>query len=336
MAKSTGFQTNRNSKVTIGTEVTVGTATAASGGTTIEMPVTEFSFSEKDKHSLGVAPFRSGLGGGAQSDDMVKWQRHDRMYEISITFQGSAKAINRICLALYGDGDGANALLGNMPSDVQSHIKDGVANITPVTLHFENGAHAGLGTDIHFISCVCTGLTLSGDIGANGGMVMGTATFVTGYEPVESSLAFSGGTHTLLASHTSFFNMHDMTTAQTLDSEDLVLFSFELNISRAVNRIGFDQGNSFKPMGYSVGGYEVTGSLTCKRDSESASAIDNPAGMVLDLDTGVFQITAPKVFVDETSINFDDDGWKSVIPFRCTYDGADATSNPVVTIATTA
>jgi hypothetical protein len=102
-----------------------------------------------------------------------------------------------------------------------------------------------------------------------------------------------------------------------------------------VNRVGFDQDNSFIPAGYSVGGYEVTGSLTCKRDDESAAAIDNTAGMALELDTGVFHISAAKVFVDESSINFDTDGWKQVIPFRCTYH-AGATSNPVVSIATTA
>ena len=334
MAKSAAFQANVNSKCVIGTEVTVGTATLAAG-VTLEMPVTEFSFSEKDKHSLGIAPFRAGLGGGTQSDDMVKWQRHDRMYEVSITFHATAQAINRVCLALFGDGDGSNALLGNMPSSVQSHIKYGVANITPVTLWFENAAHTGLDADMYFTSCMCTSFNLTGDVGANGGVVMGTATFVTGFEPTQGALTFTGGTHTLLTAQTTMFNMHDMTTAQTLDGEDLVLYSFDLNIARAVNRIGFDQGNAFRPLGYSVGGYEVTGTLTCKRDDESSAAIDNPAGMVLDLDTGVFQITAPKVFVDETSINFDDDGWKQVIPFRCTYDSA-ATTNPVVTINTTA
>ena len=57
--------------------------------------------------------------------------------------------------------------------------------------------------------------------------------------------------------------------------------------------------------------------------------------MVLDIDTGVFQISAPKVFVDDSGISFDADGWKQTIPFRCTYDNA-ATTNPVVTIGTAA
>lgn len=45
MAKSATFQTKQNTKVIIGTEVTMGTATAADG-VTIEMPVTDFSFSD--------------------------------------------------------------------------------------------------------------------------------------------------------------------------------------------------------------------------------------------------------------------------------------------------
>ena len=334
MAKSTAFQTGTNTSVVIGTEVTVGTPTA-SDGVTLEMPVTEYSFTDIHKHSLAVAPFRTGIGGMTQSDDMVKWQRHDRMHEISITFHCSPKAIDRICLALFGDGSTPNILLGSMPTEVQSHVKHGVANITPVTLWFENAGHAGLNTDLYFTSCMCTSFQMSGDIGSNGGVVMGTATFVTGYAATEGALTFSSGTHELVTVHTSLFNMHDMTTAQTLDGEDLVLYSFEVNIARDVQRISFDQGNSFRPHGYAVGGYEVTGSLTCQRDSEIIDAIDNSAGVALELDTGVFHISAPKTFIDDTSIAFDEDGWKQNVPFRCTYDNA-ATSNTVISIATAA
>ena len=46
------------------------------------------------------------------------------------------------------------------------------------------------------------------------------------------------------------------------------------------------------------------------------------------------QITAPTAKLDTSSINFDDDGFKQVIPFRCVYTGA--TSNTIVSIATTA
>ena len=332
MALSTAFQTKQNTRVIIGTEATVGTAALATADS-IEMPVTDYSFDEIHKHSLSVAPPRTGSGGFTQSDDMVKWQRHDRMFDISITFHGTAQAINRVCETLFEDGNGTNTLQGDMP-DTTSFV-DGVSNTVPVTLWFENSAHAGEGTDMYFTSCLCTGLTLSGDIGSNGGVVMGTATFQTAYAPTEGALTFSGGggTHTVISEQTTMFNMHDL-TVETLNEQDLLLYSFELAIARPVNRIGFDNGSNFKPQGYSVGGYEVTGSLTCKRDAESTDAIDTSTPVALALSAGdVFQIDAPKVYADTSAISFDDDGWKQTIPLRFTYDSA-ATTSTIVEIKT--
>jgi len=328
MAKSGTFQTKQNTTVRIVTEAQMGTTPTDSAYLT--MPITDFSFSEIKKHSLSVAPPRAGAGAFTQSDDMVKWQRHDRMFDVSVTFHATAQSIDRICLALFGDGSTPNALLGSMPSvTAYSH---GTSNAVPVTMLFENSAHDGDTVDMYFTSCLCTGLTLSGDIGSNGGVVMGTATFQTAYKPTEAALSLSGS-ETTLSAQATMFNMHDLQTT-TLDGEDLLLYSFDLNIARPVNRIGFDSGNDFRPMGYSVGGYEVTGSLTCKRDGEVDDAIDNEAGMALDIDTTVFQISGNKVFVDEAGISFDDDGWKQTIPLRFTYDSA-ATSNEIVRIGTT-
>ena len=329
MAKSATFQTSRNVSVRIITEATMGTTPTDTAYTT--MPVTDFSFSERIGHSHGVAPPRTGVGGMAQSDDMVKWIHHEKMFDISITFHATAQAINRICLALYGDGDGTNALTGAMPA-VTSYVH-GASNIVPVSISFEGAGHDGGTTDMYFTSCLCTSFTLSGDIGSDGGVVMGTATFQTGYEPTEGALTLSG-TETTLTAQTTMFNIHELQTT-TLDSEDLLLHSFDINIERPVNRISFDADNGYRPMGYSIGQYEVTGNLACKRDGEVDDAINNSAAMALDLDTTVFQITGDKVFVDQSGINFDDDGWKQTIPLRFTYNSA-ATSNPVITISTTA
>ena len=321
MALSTAFQTKQNTNVIIGTEATVGTAALATADS-IEMPVTDYSFDEIHKHSLSVAPPRTGSGSFTQSDDMVKWQRHDRMFDISLTFHATAQAINRVCLALFEDGSSPNTLQGDMP-DTTSFV-DAVSNTVPVTIWFENSAHAGEGTDMYFTSCLCTGLTLSGDINSNGGVVMCTATFQTGYAPTEATLTFSGGggTHTVISDQTTMFNMHDL-TVETLNEQDLLLYGFELAITRPVNRIGFDNGSNFKPQGYALGGYEVTGSLTCKRDAESTDAIDTSTPVALALSAGdVYQIDAPKVYVDSSAISFDDDGWKQTIPFICTYSGA--------------
>ena len=331
MALSTAFQTKQNTNVIIGTEATVGTAALATADS-IEMPVTDYSFDEIHKHSLSVAPPRTGSGSFTQSDDMVKWQRHDSMCDISMTFHATAQAINRVCLALFEDGASPNTLQGDMP-DTTSFV-DAVSNIVPVTIWFENSAHAGEGTDMYFTSCLCTGLSFSGDISGNGGVVLCTATFQTAYAPTQATLSFSGGggTHTVISDQTTMFNMHDL-TVETLNEQDLLLYGFELAIARPVNRIGFDNGSNFKPQGYALGGYEVTGSLTCKRDAESTDAIDTSTPVALALSAGdVFQIDAPKVMVDGSGISYDDDGWKQTIPFRCTYSGA--TTSTIVSIKT--
>ena len=335
MPKSLTFQTTANTSVIIGTEATMGTAAPEDGsGATMEMPVTEFSFSETNLHSLSQAPIRTGTGGSNLSDDMIRWQKHDRMFEISMTFHASALAIDRVLLNMYEGAAGDNVLIGSMPTTTD--FTDAASNAIPVTLWFENASHDGAGVDMYFTSCMCTSFSLAGDIASNGGVVMATATFVTAYPPVEAAftLEATSGTNTLVTAHTTVFNMHDLATT-TLDGEDLLLYSFNLNIERPVNRIGFDSGAAFKPQGYGVGGYTVTGDLTCKRDGEVDDAINNETGMVLDLDTEVYRITAPKVFVGEGGISMDEDGWKQTIPLVFTYDSA-ATSNTIVEVATAA
>mgnify|MGYP003114155924 FL=1 len=337
MAKSSIFQTSQQTNVIIGTEDTFGTK-AATDATRIHMPVTSYSFSEVANHTLAFAPFRAGAGGATQSTEMVKAQRHDRMYEITLEFMGSAQAISRICETLYGDSSNPHALIGSMPTT--SNINGSTA--VPVTIYFDKGSASAANTAISFKTCMCTSFTISGDIGGNGGVIMGSATFVTGFNPDKANIAFSGGTETTITAQTAYFNMHDLSATTITPSggsaEDLVLFSFELNIERAVNRVGFDTAsNGFAPLGYVVGGYEVTGSMTVKRDAESDAAITyaDTAEPVcaISISDGTFQIEAPKAIIDQASINFDDDGFKSVIPFRCTYDAA-ATSNSVVDIHT--
>tara|TARA_A100001201_G_scaffold143754_1_gene147221 strand:+ start:509 stop:1534 length:1026 start_codon:yes stop_codon:yes gene_type:complete len=326
MAKSATFQIKNNTNVYIGTEATMGTPSVADAAL-VELPVTDYSFSELGAggQSLNVAPFRVG-GGLTQSDDMVKAQRHDRMYEVSVTFMCTNAATKRVLLNLYEDGSVSNdlsVLIGSMPSTLL--FEHGQPNTIPVSLIFRDLGHDST-SDMIFKSCMATSLTFSGDIGGNGGVVMCTAVFQTAYKPIASTdLAYSS--ITTVSDQDTMFNMHDLSTTEITPSggsaEDLLLYSFELNIARTVTRVGFDASTDFNPMGYALGGYEVTGSLNAKRDSESVTAIaEGNTPFALDLDTTVYQILAPTCFIDNASISFDEDGFKQVIPFRATYTGA--------------
>jgi len=326
MAKSATFQVKNNTSVFIGTEATMGTA-VVQGGLLTELPVTDYSFTEigAGGQTLNVAPFRVG-GGLTQSDNMVKEQRHDRMYEISVTFMCTDAAVKRVLLNMYEDGASGEIshLLGSMPTTLV--YQNGVSNAIPVSLVFRDLSHDA-DNDIVFRSCMATSMTFSGDIGSNGGVVMCTAVFQTAYAPTANTdLAYNNGSNVNVSAQQTMFNMHDISASTATPSggsaEDLLLFSFELNIARTVTRVGFDASSSFNPMGYALGGYEVTGSLNAKRDSESVSAIAEATSFALDIDTGVYQVKAPTCLIDSASISFDEDGFKQVIPFRAVYSGA--------------
>ena len=331
---SVNFQTTSNTKVLIGTEVTMGTA-AVGGCAAVAMPCTDYSFTDigSGGQTLSVAPSRTGVGGQTQSDDMVKAIRHDRMYEVSITFHCTDLATKRVCLNLFEDGasGGIASLIGSNPTTTA--FADNVSNAIPVSIIIENGGHnapAGASKDMVFTSCMCTGLTFSGDISSNGGVVMCTATFTTGYLPTATTnVSYTVATE--VTAQTTMFNVHDL-TATNFASQDLVLHAFELSIARAITRISFKDGASFNPYGYSLGAYEVTGSLTCKRDDLALTAsAEGQSAVALDLDTGVYQILAPSCVNDAASNSLDDVGWKMTLPFRCTYSGA--TSATIVSFA---
>ena len=322
MALSTNIQTKSSITCFIGTEITLGTNCLA-GGTWHKAPMIDFSFSD-DSSGITVAPFRSDSFGQPLSGG--KHLNEDRVSEISLTMKGNAATINRITGTFWGDSDGANALLGSSPT-VTSY-KHGVANTTPVTLLFDD---AGMnGNDIYFTGCMCTSMELAYGIDSDGGMLKCTTTFMTGYKPSQGTL--TAGSSTDLGASVAF-NIHDLTT-HTYDSQDLLIKDFSLNISRSVTKAGANPDSNYNPFGYAIGGYEVTGNITCKRDEKVDGILDNNStGQALALSDGTFQVSATKCLIDGASPSFDDTGFTSSIPFRCFYDDA-AHTNPIVTITT--
>ena len=321
MALSNNMQVKSEITCFIGTEITMGINTLLDG-TWHQVPIIDFSYNDWSS-SLTVAPHRSDSFGQALSG--AKHLNEDRVTEISLTLKGTAATINRVCLHMFGDGDGGNELNGSSGVGI---YKDAVANALPVTILFDSGGRTG--NDVYFRSCMCTNMELSYGIDTDGGMLKCILTFMTGYIPTEGTLTPNSSTD---AGNGVAFNIHDLTT-HTLDSQDLLIKDFSLSIARSVTKGGANPDQDYDPFAYSVGGYEVTGSLTAKRDDKVLAAIDNDSvGKVLSITDGTFNIAAPDVMVDGASISFDDTGYMTTIPFRCFYDDASKT-NPVVTITT--
>ena len=142
--------------------------------------------------------------------------------------------------------------------------------------------------------CVVSDLTLSADLGTNGGNLNMSGNYFSGFSNIYSS----SGTGSLLEVNLTgtfaipdsgvFFNIGSLSTKQlAVDGadQDMILKSFNLNIANGVNRVGSDSKGGAEA--YAFPEYTATGDITLKYDGEfSLSAADNVLQSFLDGNTG--------------------------------------------------
>lgn len=135
------------------------------------------------------------------------------------------------------------------------------------------------GEGIKVCGVVASDLTISGDVGANNGLVSISGNYFSGFSnPVSTSTALEqtfDGTWT--AAETTYFNVMDADT-RTLDVEGntaqtFIMKSFSFNIANGINRVGFDTNGNAEV--YVFPEYAITGSLMIKYDDEFDYGADN-------------------------------------------------------------
>ena len=195
---------------------------------------------------------------------------------------------------------------------------------------------------IRVAGVVCSDLTISGDVGANNGLVTISGNYFSGFSnPAAASTAVEID-HTIAnwtAAETTYFNILDMAT-RTLDSDDnatqtFILRSFNLNITNGVTRFGFDSNGDAE--GYAFSEYAITGDLTIKYDNEfNYQAGENVLQDFLDGDTltlnmiigdgthssdGEMEITAEIQYTGDPALDMGEGGLYHTLPFECVDDG---------------
>jgi len=327
---ATNFQPKGDIKVIMGSGAkNLGTAHVASD-TWNELQVVDYNI-EHASAPIDVAPSRSGIYGQVES------QGHHRpdtqIYEVTLTMRGTPTAVLKSCLALFADGDSAAELTsaGNTGS-----MKDGVSNANQVTLLFANaGSDSSESTpndDVVMAGCMATQMVIREDVGTNGGEMVVETTFISAYQPAETALTPSSTTVDEAAPK-NIFNLN----ASTLDAEPLVLNNFEITISRPLARVHHQNTTDYKPFGYvQTGPYEVTGSITAKRDDSIHDLIahikGDSAGIALSIaESSGLTILLPDVMIDNSKPEVSD-FLLQTIPFRAF--GANESGNIIsITIA---
>ena len=327
----TNFQPKSDIEVMIGTKaagVALGTAMAA-GDTWHAALVTDYSFSVVNA-PVETAPQRAGTYGHVES--MGHHRPDTQTYEASLTFRGSKIGIEKVFLALMGDGASAISFL---PTSNTGSMKHGVANASLVDLVFANAGNDATNIDLLMKSCLCTSATISQSAGTNGGETVLEATFWTAYRP-EDIANFTPSS--LTADSGLVKNIFGLTG--TLASQPLFIDSWSITASRSLARVGYSETTNYLPFGYvQTSPYEITGSLTVKRDDSIEDLIDefkgNSTGIALNLADATasdFTINCPDVMIDGSTVDSGGDFLMQEIPFRA-FGASESGAMMTITLA---
>ena len=195
---------------------------------------------------------------------------------------------------------------------------------------------------IKIAGAVVSDLTLTGDLGSNGGNLSVSGNYFSGFaNPISTGTCLEqtfDGTW-VEPDAGVFFNMGSLSTKQMeVDgaNQDMILKSFNLNIANGVNRVGSNTNGDAEA--YAFPEYVATGDITLKYDDEfSLSAADNVLQSFLDGNTctlalkfgdgtvssvSEMNILAEVQFTGDPAQDISENGIFWTIPFECVQNSS--------------
>ena len=305
-----------------------GTTSAQNLGTAHEDAHTFYDFAIQsfsmpyNSSALEVSPDRSGHYG--QIESQGRHRRDLNTWTFDTSFFGTIVAITQNCLWAFGDSVSACVLtpaigIGNgVAGDMQ--MAHGVASKNHATIIFRNGGTDASNDDLVVRGAMVQSMTIKEDVGANAGQMTCDTTFWTAYPPTEE--ANSVATNITVDSVNAPKSIFDLTSAAiSLGSEELVPLSWEITISRTLERNGSQDYSSFLPFSVAqTGVWEVTGSLTVKADDNSHDLVaflaGSSGGGALSIAGSGLTISCPDIMVDNAALDTGGSFLTHTIPFR--------------------
>ena len=288
--------------------------------TFFDFPIQSFSM-PYNSSALEVSPDRSGHYG--QIETQGRHRRDLNTWTFDVSFFGTVNAILANCLWAFGDGASACVLtpaigIGNgTAGDMQ--MVHGAVSKNHATVNFINGGTDATAEDLVVRGAMVQSMTIKEDVGSNAGQMTCDTTFWTAYPPVEAADSIAADT---VDSGNAVKSIFDLTSAViTLGGQELVPLSWEITISRSLERNGSQDYSSFLPFSVAqTAGWEVTGSLNVKADDNTydliASLAGGSAGIALSIAGTGLTISLPDVMVDNAALDQGGSFLTHTIPFR--------------------
>ena len=235
-------------------------------------------------------------------------------------------------------------------SDVYTVEIDGSNNLTQVGGTISSGMphtvnlayYPKAAEGIKIAGAVVSDLTLTGDLGSNGGNLSVSGNYFSGFaNPISTGTCLEqtfDGTW-VEPDAGVFFNMGSLSTKQMeVDgaNQDMILKSFNLNIANGVNRVVSNTNGDAEA--YAFPEYVATGDITLKYDDEfSLSAADNVLQSFLDGNTCTLalkfgdgtvdavtemNILAEVQFTGDPAQDISENGIFWTIPFECVQNSS--------------
>ena len=256
-----------------------------------------------------------------------------KMWTFETTLRGTPASVLLATEAVFEDGS-SEAALNNDYAFPTATYQNGEGSASTFEIRFEDGGADATLNNVVCQGCVGTGFTLTEDIGSEGGEMVCTIQWATAFMPTYGGDAISSAAYDT-GTPRNIRNLDpDNTYINGGANEELVVQSWQLSVSRTIERVHYKDNTSgtFEPFGYAMtGGFEVTGSMTVVRNDDVHDLLakfydSNTVDINIQNDTaGELTIALDKCFINEPTIDNGGAVLMETIPF--TVVGADDISS---------
>ena len=263
-----------------------------------------------------------------------------KMWTFDTTLRGSATSVLLATEAVFESSANPAILQNTYSFNKNSYVNASSNSPGTFDIRFEDAGSDVTVNNVVCNGCVGTGFTIGQDIGSEGGEMVVTINWATGFMP--GSVEDGDDAITSPAYHTGTpYNIRSLTAASSEieAGNDMVISAWELSASRTIERVHYMDTTSgkFEPFGYAmVGGFEVTGSMTVIRNDDVYDLMANfrnSSTVDINLTDGTLVVALDKCLINEPTIDNGGAVLMETIPF--TVVGADDISSATTMVSIT-
>jgi hypothetical protein len=315
MAAETNYQSKTDVKIFLGSEANFGTPAVALTGDWFQLPVIDWDFPQPSP-PLEVGSMKAGTRVPLTNQAV---HRPDLgVYPGSLTMYGTPTVVLKALQLLIEDGASPAVLAGDYayPTALYKH---GIASTSQMTIVGQGAGMDATLNDIVCKSCLATSVEMGEDLNNEGGNLIVKVNFVTFYQPTFENFGNPETYATNITQDTANPKNIRNLTAVSINSEELVPISWNITLSRTLNRILFSDASTFDPYGYEMeGGWQIAGSLIVKNDDsvhDFLASFKNSTAIALSLaEASNFTLSMPTIMLNQPKMVLEET-IKQEIPF---------------------